>query len=107
MCKPFPRFWYSFPGLYIFECLLFVKKHLELFEINSNVHSHNTRSSNKLRVIQHQKAFLETSPKYRLIHLYNILPNSISSIDNFKLFKKALFNHLFKMNLYCINDYFI
>lgn len=95
----------TFPSVYILECILFVKRHLDLFEVNSDVHDYNTRSSVNLRTIKHRKTFLEKGPKYRLIHLYNKLPLDIKKIENFKGFKKSLYAYLFNLNLYSVHDF--
>ena len=85
---------------------MFVKNNLNLFEINEDVHSYNTRNRNKLRVIQHSKSFMEKGPKYRLIHIYNKLPSDVKNLQNINVFKKRLFALLLESNLYKIQEYF-
>ena len=94
------------PGIYIYESCMFVKNNLNLFEINQDVHSYNTRNRNKLRVIQHSKSFMEKGPKYRLIHIYNKLPSEVKNLQNINMFKKRLFALLLESNLYKIQEYF-
>jgi hypothetical protein len=93
------------PSIYIYECILFVKKNPNLFSKNCDTHGHYTRQADKLRVLQHSKALFGKCPKYRLVHIYNKLPDHIKCIDKIKLFKKALFKYLFDLNLYCVQDY--
>jgi hypothetical protein len=52
-------------------------------------------------------ATFETSPKYRMVHIYNKFPSKIKCIKRFSCFKKAVFNLLFKLNLYNVPDFWL
>ena len=95
----------TLPCLYLFECAIFVKKNIHLFNKNSDTHSYNTRNHNQLSVFQHSKALFEGCPKYRLVHIYNKLPEQIRNIASISKFKKCLFNYLLDMNLYSIKSF--
>ena len=93
------------PCIYIAECSLFVKKHSNLFDKNSDFHSYNTRSCSNFRNAPHKKAMYEKSPKYRFTHIFNALPLYIKNIQKIDSFKKELTKYLMSKNYYCINDY--
>ena len=85
---------------------MFVKKNPTLFKRNCDVHNHATRNCKKLAVFQHSKSIFEKCPKYRMVHVYNKLPDHIKNEPSIKLFKKMLFNFLLDLNLYRIRDFY-
>jgi hypothetical protein len=93
-------------GIYVMDCIMFVKKNLNLFARNSDTHSFNTRHCNDLSVFQHSKAMFEKSPQYRMVHIYNKLPLKIRDIANIVKFKKTVFKYLLNLNLYSLREYF-
>lgn len=84
---------------------MFVRKNILLFDKNSDTHGYATRNRDKLCVFQHSKSIFEKCPKYRLVHIYNKLPNEVKLIPKYSNFKKAVFNLLLEKNLYNINDF--
>ena len=96
----------TLPGIYIYECSMFVKKNLDLFKKNCDTHCYSTRNSKKLSVFQHSTATYEKSPCYRLVHIYNKLPDNIKNITSIPIFKKRLFAFLMDLNLYKVGDFF-
>jgi hypothetical protein len=94
------------PAIYILECAMFVKKNPSLFVRNEDVHSHDTRSRGDLRCIQHSKALLEKSPKYRMVHIYNSLPSSLKEQKSVKIFKRELNELLLNKNMYNVEEFF-
>ena len=95
----------TMPSIYIYECAMFVKKNPMLFKRNCDTHSYPTRNSNMLCVFQHSKSCFEKSPVYRLVHIFNKLPNNIKNIESIPLFKKKLFRFLLQLNLYRVSDF--
>jgi hypothetical protein len=93
------------PSIYIYECIIFVRKNIEMFDRNYDRHNHHTRHCDNFSVFQHSKATYEMSPKYRMVHIYNKLPSDIKCLESFPCFKKAVFNLLLKLNLYNVRDY--
>lgn len=78
------------PCIYIFKCLIFVKKNEILFTLNSFTHSHNTRHGNLLRIPAHKTSTYKNSPIYNCIVLYNKLSDEIRGINNITLFKNKI-----------------
>jgi hypothetical protein len=95
------------PGIYIFESALFVKKKLNMFDKSFDVHSYSTRNCHNLTVFQHSKALFEKCPKYRLVHIYNKLPDNIKAIASLSVFKKTLSMYLLNTNVYCVKDFYL
>jgi hypothetical protein len=87
------------PRIYIYQCIMFVRKNIELFDRNYDRHNHHIRHCDNLSMFQHSKATYEMSPKYRMVHIYK-LPFDIKFLESFSCFKKAVFNLLLKLNLY-------
>jgi hypothetical protein len=65
------------PSIYIYECVMLVKKNLHLFEKNCDTHNYVTRNSDKLSVFQYSKKIYEYTPKYQMVHNLNNVPQNI------------------------------
>ena len=97
----------TMPSIYIFECAMFVKKNPSLFSRNCDTHNYSTRNRNMLSVFQHSKSSFEKCPKYRMVHIFNRIPNHISDVQSVPIFKKKLFKYLLSLNLYSVRDFFM
>ena len=93
------------PSLYIFEVLLYVKKNISNFQVNSQIHCHDTRNSNKLSIITHNTTWYEGSFIYNGISLYNSLPYYIKCTTNFKGFKNKLSVFMYEHSFYSIEEF--
>ena len=93
------------PGVYIYEAVTFVKKHLELFSKNCDVHNYETRSRADLRVLKHTSSLFSKSPQYRLGMLYNKLPHDIKNEENLDTFKAKVLGLLLKLNCYAVSEF--
>lgn len=95
----------TLPSVYIMENLMFVRKNLHNFSVNSDFHNINTRNKNKLVVPRFRlsktnaKSFLGNS-----IRFYNKLPDTITSLPLNK-FKNTVKSMLVKKAYYKISDY--
>ena len=92
-------------SLYVFHSVCHVHSHLDLFNINADVHSYNTRSKSCLRVQQFkysssQKNWLHMSTKF-----YNSLPTKVKSLT-FSQFKNKIKYVLINECLYSIDHFF-
>lgn len=95
----------SFPSLYVLSLLVYVHDNLSYFEVNSDVHNHDTRNKNALRIkfchyTKSQKNWCYTSTK-----LYNLLPLEIKSLKTVQ-FKNLLKSILIVECLYKIDDFY-
>ena len=89
------------PTLHQYEILLFVHKCLYMhpllpnvfcnyFQLNNSVHTHVTRSSNKIHLHFVDSSFGSKCVKYKGCTLWNSLPNWLTSISSFSVFKRKL-----------------
>lgn len=62
------------PSLYIITCLLFIKKHINIFSTRSAIHDHNTRNSNDLETQFMRLGKCQSSFKFTGVKLFNKLP---------------------------------
>lgn len=92
-------------SLYIFHLLCFVHGNLELFNINADFHSYNTRNKDCLRVQQYRYSSSQKNWFYFSIKLYNSLPTRIKSLPNSE-FKQTMKNVLIDECLYKMDDFF-
>jgi len=92
--------------LYIFHILLFVRKHLETFEVNKNSSCYRLRpSSLMLHYPIHNTAAYERSTFYMGLRLYNKLPTFIKNETCFKKYRQNLFSFLIGYCFYSVNEF--
>ena len=93
-------------GIYIFECIMYLKKHSNIFSEALTSHNHNTRKNNtSYNYPSHGLTKTEHSCFYSCIKLYNKLPSQLTNIHNLKDFKKKLFNYICDIEPYKLNDF--
>lgn len=93
------------PSLYVYSCLLYVKRNLNQFAINSDIHSHNTRQKLNLRVHYHQYSNSMKNWYAMSTRLYNSLPSNVKELA-FNNFKNYLREILASNCLYTVEDFF-
>ena len=92
-----------FPQLMDYNCLIFMHKvksgkvpsifnNKWNFQVDN--HSYNTRNRNNFNTLTHNRNFIFNSPLYYLPRKFNQLPIEIKSIDNEKVFSRAVTDHL-------------
>ncbi len=86
------------PSLYIFNCLIYARKHFSRFAKLSNF----TRNSNILLYPSHKSSKYQCSPYYMSCKFYNHLPDDVRNIKEFNTFKLAVRNLLLSKCLYRI-----
>lgn len=93
-------------GLYIFECILFLKKNRNEFVNDEFKHNFNTRNKNSIyRFENHRLTLTEKKPHYSAIKFFNHLPMEIKDTESYILFKNKLFNHICVLEPYSVNEY--
>lgn len=93
------------PCIFIYKCLTYVKKNMDLFVKRNQYHSYDTRNGELLSVPKHRTTNYEHSPKYNCIILYNSLPLELRNITNFIRYKRAVKELLVKGGFYSMNEY--
>ena len=81
-------------SLYIFDVICYIRKHHQFVELNSNIHTYNTRGEMDIHIQIFSTDLFKRSVINTGTKLYNKLPGSMKGIDNYKTFKRNL-NHLF------------
>lgn len=94
----------TMPSLYIFENIMYIRKHLPSYKKNSDSHHYNTRNKHKLsghkyRLSKTTKSFMGSS-----IRFYNMIPKDITDLSD-RQFKSKIKEILIKKSYYKINDY--
>jgi len=73
------------------SCPLF---YLYFFTLNTEIHSHNTRSLNNLHLPSINNPCGTRCVKFNASRLWNNLPKKLKTIQNYNTFKKQLKNYL-------------
>jgi hypothetical protein len=94
-----------FPALYIYKCLIFLKKNPQYFYNNVKTHLYTTRYKDLYDVECHRTTARERGLKYSAIKFFNKLPKSLRDQNNLNKFKTELKCMLLKKNVYSIQDY--
>jgi hypothetical protein len=85
------------PSVYIAETLIYVKKNINCYSKNSQIHAYNTRGKNDLHNIPHSTSLCSESFIHTSLQLYNTLPGHLKVMPPSK-FKSQLQDLLHK---YC------
>lgn len=93
-------------GIYIQECVIFIKKNPNMFRKYENQKSYyNTRNNNYIYP-RHNLTTSQKQAEYRCLKMYNSLPKDISMISDIKKFEKELYKYLVELEPYGNEDYF-
>lgn len=92
----------TLPSLYILDSLLRIHARASEFQRHSDVHSYDTRTSDRLLALR-SRIQLTATNKLDL-DLYNILPTQIKSLS-YNLFKRTIRQFLSKNSIYSISEF--
>jgi hypothetical protein len=97
----------TLPSQYIFSLLMFVVKNKDLFLLNSEIHTINTRNNSNLHMPNINLSISQKGVLYSGCKFYNKLPPHIKGLWNdlmrFKLTLKAF---LMERTLYSIDEFY-
>lgn len=93
------------PSLFIYECIVFVAQHKELFIMSSDVHNCNTRSKTQLRLPPHRLSLYSKNMYCNCIRFYNKLPSNLKNENNISKLKKKLKSFFIENIFYNINEF--
>lgn len=93
-------------GHLIYELALYIRKNLDLFIINSNVHNHDTRIKDQLHIEYTRLTIYKKCPKKIGILVYNRLPRDILQARSLLNFKNSLKSYLIVNSFYNIDEFF-
>ena len=94
----------TLPGIYIFECLIFMFKNKDKFCQYELHHDHQTRFSG-YSVPQHRLTSTEKTTTYSCIKFFNKLPNELKCQTDFKLYKKGVFGLILNIEPYSVEEF--
>lgn len=90
----------------IFESIVFLKKHPDLFEKYLINHSYGTRGASLYYTYPvHSLTMTENDCNYSCIRYFNRLPKYIVCASNLQQFKTNLFNYLCQLEPYTLDEY--
>lgn len=92
-------------AVYIYECILFVKKQFHYFEEYIPRHRYVRRYPQNLNIPAHKLSCYEKGPLYSCIKFYNIIPNEIKIIEQFQHFKNKLHDYLCEVEPYSVAEF--
>lgn len=94
----------TIPCLYILECLLYVKRHLQEFSTHREVHPHDTRFANNIYKPYLRLNKSQNGPRFIAPVLFNSLPTTIKEL-NIKKFKRTIKKFLIQNCFYSVNEF--
>lgn len=92
-------------GLLIYKCSMYVKKNINKFSFNNQIHDHNTRRRNEIHIENYNLTLYNKSPETLCAAVYNRLDDSIKNIRKIDSFKEALKTYLISKSHYKLNEY--
>ena len=92
-------------SLYILEVISYLRRHHQFVQLNSNVHTYNTRRKRDI----HIQSYKTDLYKRRVVNmgskLYNKLPDYIKEIESYKTFRKELKSFLLRHAFYSVEKF--
>ena len=95
------------PCVYIYVCLSFMWSDIKSTTTNKNLHSYDTRISNKIHVEYLRTRCAALGPKPMSIKLFNALPAELRNIQNISLFRNRLRSFLMVNMFYSVQEFFL
>jgi len=92
-------------SLYILEVTCFIRKHCQSLELNTNVHSHNTRRKMDIHIKSYRTNLYKNSVINMGTKIYNKLPNYMKEFDSYKSFRKELKSFLLLHTFYSVEEF--
>lgn len=94
----------TLPSRYIFECLIYARNNLDEYKTSSDIHSHDTRTRENLRM-EYQRLHKSANSTLHYSPLfYNKLPPAVKSLEINK-FKSAIKTYLTKYAFYTFSEF--
>lgn len=89
---------------YILENIMYVRKNLQEYKLNSDIHDYNTRNKHKIAVKASRLRKVSTSFVGNCIRFYNTIPTEIVNLPISK-FKSHIKSNLLSKAYYTVNDF--
>jgi hypothetical protein len=85
--------------------LYYKRKNPNLYHLNKDLHSYNTRNKNKVVLPVHSTTKIKQIPYFQTTKFYDNLPSSLRNLKNDTLFKNLLKKLLVDKEYYNINEF--
>nr|CAI5834912.1 unnamed protein product [Callosobruchus analis] len=92
------------PCVYIFECLMYVRQNIDLYQTHENIHTYNTRARKNLIPVYWRVGRCHDGPGYWSIKFFNALPDEVKVLSA-KAFKVRVKTYLLKKAFYSFNEF--
>lgn len=96
----------TLPCIFIYQSLVYVKENLDLLTLRSQIHSHNTRSHNKIDIRHVRLTKTQQAYYYTGANIFNRLSSSAATID-IKRFKSVLNKWLKSKAFYSLDEMYL
>lgn len=93
-----------FPSIYIFNILLYIRKHIQDLKKCSQYHEYDTRHKETLCIPKHRTAKFQNSPLYCGIKFFNHLPDQVKVLE-YRCFKHSVKMILIENCFYSTNEF--
>jgi exonuclease III len=96
----------TFYSCYIYSLILFVLNNKNLFNINTQIHQHDTRRKNDIHLPSIHLTMAQKGPYFSCIKMFNHLPERMKSLDPMKRRHKKILQTFFSSHpFYSIQEY--
>ena len=93
-------------ALYVFNLIMYVKKNLNSFELNCQIHQINTRQKHDIHIEPRSSILASEGPYHKGAKLLNLLPPDIKAIQNSNSFKHKLKTLIYQNSIYSLDEYY-
>jgi len=95
----------TFPCLYMFNCVTFVKKHPQMFRVDHKQSRYNLRPTNNVDIPSHKTSFFERHLRYRGAQLFNALPETLKADGDVGRFERGARSMFLEKAFYTVGDF--
>jgi hypothetical protein len=92
-------------SLYILEVISYLRRHHQFVELNSNIHTYNTRRKMDIHIQSYKTDSYKGSVVNVGSRLYNKLPDYIKERESYKTFRKELKSFLLWHTFYSVEEF--
>jgi hypothetical protein len=92
-------------SLYILEVLSYLRRHHQFLQLNSNIHTYNTRRKMDIHIQSYKTDLFKRSAVNMGSKLYNKLPDYIKKLESYKHFRKELKSFLLLHTFYSVEEF--
>ena len=91
-------------SLYIYKCLIYVRKNINTFVSRRDIHDYHTRNTHMLQIPLHRLQSSQSSPTFKAIKWFNLLPRTIQELSVIR-FKSCIKDILVREAFYSTDEF--